>query len=364
MILATVAVLAALPLLAAQAAPTASEAIASGAAYIKSLQQADGSYGSNSLSQNMDAVFAVRAAGFDPAKDKVGGVGPADFVVANVGQVTNPAIAAKAALVAKALGLNPHAVGGVNLIAIAEAGFDSASGLYGADAFSQSVAMIGLACTGEKVPGKASTALVGQQLAESGGWGFSGLADPDTTAIAVQALLATGASTSDAAVTKALAYFKASQGLDGGWGFDPSESNASSTAYVVQALLAAGKAADSAEYQVNGVSPIEYLLSQQLPDGSFKGFDPAYSTNQVLPALARRTFCDAAQAPIVNLRPAPTATPASPTPTSAPSVVPAPPSTGTGPARGATDHSGVLFGAALVAAAIGLTGTAAIRRRG
>ncbi|MGE0598345.1 MAG: prenyltransferase/squalene oxidase repeat-containing protein [Dehalococcoidia bacterium] len=365
LILASAAALAALPLLGAQAI-SAAEAIASGAAYLKSLQTADGAYGSESLSQNMDAVFAVRAAGYDPANDKVGGVGPAEFLAANVDQVTNSAIAAKAALVAKALGQDPHAVGGVDLVARAEAGFDPATGLYGKDAFSQSISMIGLACVGEPVSDKASAALIDQQLKDSGGWGFGGFPDPDTTAIAIQALLATGASASDASVAKALAFLKESQGLDSGWGFDPSASNASSTAYVVQALYAAGQDPESAEYTVDGVTPIAFLLSQQQPDGSFRGFDPAYSTNQVLPALAGRTFCNAADTPIVNVRPEPTATPPAPTstPTAAPSVAPGPPSTGTGKVGPEGNNSDVVLGVSLVTLAIGLAATSVVKRQG
>ncbi len=347
-------------------AATSPEAIASGASYIKSLQTASGAYGSDSLSQNMDAVFAVRAAGFDPSKDKVGGKGPAEFLAANVDQVTTPAIAAKAVLMAKALGLDPRSVGGVDLVAKAEAGFDSATGVYGEDAFSQSVAMIGLACSGIDVPVAASVALSDQQLADSGGWGFGGFPDPDTTAIAIQALLATGASASDEPVARALTFLKETQGLDGGWGFDPSESNVSSTAYVVQALYAAGADPASAEFTVSGVTPIAYLLSQQLPDGSFKGFDPAYGTNQVLPALAGVSFCDAPYRPVVNVRPEPTATPPAPTPTATPrpSVVPAPPSTGTGPADDGSNSNISMLVIALFAAATGMAGFAAAKRQG
>ncbi|MGE3075541.1 MAG: prenyltransferase/squalene oxidase repeat-containing protein [Dehalococcoidia bacterium] len=363
-ILVSAAALAVMPLLGAEAAST-SEAIASGATYIKSLQTADGAYGSESLSQNMDAVFAVRAAGFDPAKDKFGGVGPAEFLAANIDQVTNSAIAAKAALVAKALGLDPHAVGGLDLITTAEAGFDSATGLYGEDAFSQSISMIGLACTGNEVTKSASEALLAMQLDDSHGWGFGGFPDPDTTAIAIQALLATGSGADLGPIVEALAFLKESQGEDGGWGFDPAASNASSTAYVVQALYAAGEDPESAEYTVDGVTPIEFLLSQQQPDGSFLGFDPAYSTNQVLPALAGRTFCNAADTPIVNVRTEPTATPSAipSSPTATPSVVPGPPSTGNATPHVGGGGAGVLFGGALIVLAVGF-GLAAAARRG
>lgn len=355
--------LTALPAVLAGAAIPETTALLKGADYIRTQQQADGSY-SGTLEQTMDAVFAMRAAGFDPAKETTGTVGPADFLKAKIPAETRVPVLAKSALVAKAFGLDPKAVGGVDLIAKTNAAYDPAKGTYAADDFSQSVIMLGLACTGNTVPGAAAAALKANQLAESGGWGFGGFPDPDTTAIAVQALLATGTAKSDAPVTKAVAYFHANQGDDGGWGFDPTESNASSTAYVVQALLALGENPEAPAWQKGGVSPVAYLLSQQQADGSFKGFDPAFATNQAVPALAGRTFCNAPETPITRTRPVPTATPTAtatrpvPTATStsapaSPTAAPRPPATGTGavPADGA-NAAMLVGGLALFAGAL------------
>ncbi|MEO9255235.1 MAG: hypothetical protein ABI305_06835, partial [Tepidiformaceae bacterium] len=79
-----VAALVALPILAASAAIPETKAVNSGAAYIATLQTADGGYGGASLGQNEDAILAVRAAGFDPAKDVASsGKTPVDYLVAN-----------------------------------------------------------------------------------------------------------------------------------------------------------------------------------------------------------------------------------------------------------------------------------------
>lgn len=327
----------AVPAFAVNAEIPEASALVSGAAYIKSIQNADGAYGTSDLGQNIDAVIAVRAAGYDPAKDLAGGKGPGQFLAAGAAGATSPAAAAKAALGVTALGLDPRAFGGVDLIDRVNDGYDAAKGTYGADDFSQSIAMLGLACTDHVVPPAAATALKSTQMADTGGWGFGGIADPDTTAIAIQALLASGTAKSDPAVVKGLAYLKTSQGNDGGWGFDPSESNASSTAYVIQALIALGENPEAAAYEKSGVNPVEFLVSQQQADGSFKGFDAAYATNQALPALAGRTFCNAPETPITRTRAASSPTPAaSPTPRPAtpPAVAPKPPSTGTGAGTG------------------------------
>ena len=115
-ILVLAAAVAALPVLAASAALSRTEAIEAGAAYIRTTQQADGGYAS-SPGQSIDAIFALRAAGYDPAKEMKGGTRPADYLKANAAGATTAGSAAKAALAAKALGLDPKAVNGTNLVA-------------------------------------------------------------------------------------------------------------------------------------------------------------------------------------------------------------------------------------------------------
>ena len=312
LILPITAALAALPILLASAAAPAKD-LARAATFVVSTQQADGGFGGSGAGQTMDAIYALRAAGIDPATVMKGGKSPADFLKANAAAAVKPAAAAKAALGARALGLDPRNVNGTNLIANITAGYDAARGEYAGDAFSQSIAMLGLSCTGNALPSGAIVALRKAQIAD-GGWGFGSDSDADTTGIALQALVASGAGASDGAVVKAVAYLKKTQGTDGGWGFDPAESNTSSTAFVVQALIAAGEDVDGATYRKGTVGPMAYLLSQQVADGSFKGFDAAFATNQVLPAIAGRTFCNAADTPIAPIAAQPAPRPAAPLP--------------------------------------------------
>ncbi len=355
------AALLALPILHAGALP-ADDAVIKGAAYIKTTQGADGGYAAF-FGQSMDAIFAVRAAGYDPAKDIQGGKSPVDYLAANAAAQESPAAAAKGALAAKAMGLNPMAVGGTNLVARIEGGYDATTGAYaGGDTFTQAISMLGLACTGNSVGAKAADALRVNQVKDSGGWAFAadaGPADVDSTAIAIQALLATGVPKTDPAVAAGLAFLKATQLADGGWGFDMTASNTSSTAYAVQALLALGEDPEAAAWtKAGGATPIAYLVGQQNADGSFPGFDPGFATNQVVPALAGRTFCNAVETPITRTRPV-----AAPTPTVTPTATaaPRPPSTGNTPAG---SGAGVEPGLALVAVALLAGGaTAAARRR-
>jgi prenyltransferase beta subunit len=91
-------------------------------------------------------------------------------------------------------------------------------------------------------------------------------------------------------------FLKDSQNTDGGffysdlWGSTDSDTN--STAYAVQAILAAGEDPTSGRWVISSTNPISYMLSMQLPDGSFEWM-PGYGSNlfatqQVIPALMHK----------------------------------------------------------------------------
>ncbi len=382
-LLAIAAVAVALPILAANAALPENAAVNKAAIFIVGTQQADGGFGGFGDGQTFDAIFALRAAGIDPASVKRGAKSPADFLKAKAGSQPTAAAAAKAALAARALGLDPGSVNGTDLLSVVSNRYNDITGRFAGDDFSQSIAILGLACTGGSAPGGSVSALKAAQLAD-GGWGFEGFSDPDTAAIALQALLAAGVPKTDASVTKGLAHLKQTQAADGGWGFDPAASNASSTAFVVQALIAAGEDVESGAYRKGSATPVSFMLSQQLADGSFAGFDPGFAANQVTPALAGRTFCNAVNTPITRSVPTPTATTtptatataspspsatASPTATASPAATrtvttaPAPPNTGGGTRSAGMDGASLAAGLALACAAATVLAFTA-RRRG
>ena len=78
----------------------------------------------------------------------------------------------------------------------------------------------------------------------NGGWGFAGDntaadIDNDTTAVALEALIGSGATTTDPAVQSALAFFAANFQADGAWqSFGADDPN--STAMAILGLTAAG----------------------------------------------------------------------------------------------------------------------------
>jgi hypothetical protein len=214
-----------------------------------------------------------------------GGSGPTPLnaLDAFAATVTSAGAAAKTIVLSAApLGLDPVAFDPaadgtpVNLVALLDSGCaaDTASfgpaftdTLYGALAKK-------LVCGAPPVAALASIRS-GQQA--NGGWNFLGDStgtdlDPDTTALAVEALVAGGADASDPSVAAALGFFAAHQQTTGAWqSFGTDDPN--STSLAVLAITAAGFDTDSSCWRDTAVpassgtayaSPSAWLRSQQL----------------------------------------------------------------------------------------------------
>ncbi len=133
----------------------------------------------------------------------------------------------------------------------------------------------------------------------NGGWEWSPTwgTDTNSTAIALQALLAAGVPVSATEVVSGLAYLQDAQNDDGGFPYMPQStfdksSDTNSTAWVVQALLAAGEDVKSAKWAPKGAGPIDFILGNQLPNGSFefqKG-SGIFSTEQAVVALLGSSY--------------------------------------------------------------------------
>ncbi len=223
-------------------------------------------------------------------------------------------------------------------------------GLYGdADAFSagtnQSLAILALAAAGAPVPTAAVQWLVGQQCGGGttpadavGGWQAyrapmvggpeecrspdpSAFAGPDsnTTAFAVQALVAVGAREP---IPGALDFLRTGQAASGphagGFTSYPTgEPDPNSTALVLQALTAVG--ADLGDWARSGQTPLSSLESWVIPDGSDAGalaspfsggFADPFATYQGVWGLALQPFPFAdPTVPVVPETPADTAMP-------------------------------------------------------
>lgn len=219
-----------------------------------------------------DAVSAVRT----------NGKSALDWLDAYAAGPINAGSAAKlVVLTAEPLGLNPASYdpkgdgAPVDLVAIVDAGAhpDGTYGSFNATLY----AALAKRLTGGAVPATTITSIRGAQQA-NGGWGFAGdpagtSIDPDTTGLAVQALVAGGATGTDPAIVKALGFLAANQGADGSWGtpFDtPVPGNPNSTALAILGVSAAGYDPTSSCWR-DTVAPSRLGTPYASPDAYLRG---------------------------------------------------------------------------------------------
>lgn len=175
--------------------------------------------------------------------------------------------------------------------------YSATAGYYDVHAGPHALAMLGAAALGETIPASATTYLQNMQQPD-GSWewmiGIGGGPDTNSTAFALQALIAAGEAPTSTAVISGLTYLKQAQNADGGFPYDPDSaygtaSDTNSTATVLQALLAAGENPLSGDWAtddvtgtfiISGTNPVAYLLSMQLPDGSFE-WQQGFGANQM-----------------------------------------------------------------------------------
>jgi hypothetical protein len=147
--------------------------------------------------------------------------------------------------------------------------------------------ILALRQAGEPAPPELVRAVLGAQT-PSGGWSWlrGGAPDSNDTAAAIQALRAVGVRGKP--IDRAVTFLRRHQNRDGGFELTLDRgSDAPSTAWAIQALLAAGREPGKAAFA--------YLRRLQRPDGSVRysvRYDSSrlWTTAQVAPALARRAF--------------------------------------------------------------------------
>ncbi len=282
------------------------EAAAQALAWLKTQQNHDGGFGSgfgpgSAVGPTADAILAITSGGQDASTWASGGSSPIDYLRAQVsaGKAQLPGEIAKTILALVAAGQDPRAFAGRNLIADLNGNHDESSGAYSFSMFDQALAILALSNAGEPVPGTAITALLSAQTVE-GGWAFTGetiagAADSNTTSLVVQALVAVGRKDDTG---RAMDYFRRAQNADAGWTYQvPSafgtDTDANSTALGIQAILATGDLVSN--WAAGGRDPVGALLALQNADGSFS-FQSTFpgpntlATLQAIPALYGETL--------------------------------------------------------------------------
>jgi hypothetical protein len=287
-------------------------------AWLRARQNADGGFaadsgGASDPSATVEAIFAGVAGGQDPAAWTQSGNTPISFLESKADStLAKPGDNAKLILAVVAAKRNPRSFGGVDLVASLESKLDP-SGVYGGaktgTVFEQTLAILALKAVRRPIPVLAVDWLTGLQLGD-GSWSWNGdttpgSGDSNTTALAVQALVAAGGqgeAGSKARVVKALGYLHGIQNKDGGFPYQKpsaqgSDTDANSTAYVMQAIIAAGGDPAGADWTVGGNTPLSALAALQLKSGAFtwQNATPAdnfLATTQAVPALAGKAILD------------------------------------------------------------------------
>lgn len=298
------------PTLAQTAPPDPARSAANkAAAWLLTQQHEDGGYGPaagntpSTLGQTDDAIFAFAALGKAPAGISKNGKSLTYFLLGHIAQAKSAGETCKSALAAAtSLPIGGQSYGGVNIYDKIDSFYNASSGMYGSSTIDHAYCLLAQKQLGRAVLPAAVTALSSLQISD-GSWAFAGAGKPNdgdtnTTALAIQALIANGVDKANPTMSKALTYLKSQQNADGGFPYqNPSQygtdTDANSTAYVIQALVALGidPAATGTPFDKgNGATPLAALLKLQVPSGAFifqatTNSENILATMQAIPAL-------------------------------------------------------------------------------
>lgn len=257
---------------------------------------------------SVDDLYAIgaAAAGYDPNTLRHGGPSVVEYLTAEAAgacplpAATSPSAGGCGELIQAALaaGKDPHAFGGIDLVARLVTYYDATTGAYGdGEAFTQALAIQGLVAAAQPVPAAAVTFLHAAQDSD-GGWDFMDVhddpnaatnfdtSDSNSTAMVLMALDATGDHSRD---VTALTWLHTLQNSDGGFSFQGGGSDPDSTALVLQAIVGSGGNPASAAWTVDGNTPAAELIATQDASGGYtfpgNAGPDAFTTSQVPPAL-------------------------------------------------------------------------------
>lgn len=272
--------------------------------YLASAQDTDGGYGaarggSSSELYTAWAAMGLAAGGRDPAGVRRGGHSALDSLRAEVSTLSGLGDVERTILAAHACGASAYSFAGRDLIAEMLPS-RARDGSFQEQVNLTSFAIFALRAAGHSPaygPIREAAAWIERQQNADGGFSFGGrgsASDVDDTAAALQAL-ADASARNRHVLGAAAAYIVRSQNPDGGlpeqYG---GQSNAQSTAWAIQGLIAAGY--NPAMIRRHGSrSPVGYLESLVEPNGSVRysrtgAQTPVWVTAQALIALAGKVF--------------------------------------------------------------------------
>ncbi|HJJ36282.1 MAG TPA: helical backbone metal receptor [Methanocorpusculum sp.] len=284
---------------AAASSPAVETAIAHGLDYLAAQQNDDAGIVemnmlSSSISPTWFTVNAIVAAEEDPLSGRwvKGDQTFLTYLLEGDSRSDGTAEIAKWITYCAACGADPRTYGGYDAVSALKSKI-AADGKGGQYVYTTYWTIFGLTAAGEDASSSLSW-LLSQQL-DTGGFGSYGkdygdAGDADNTAAAVMAMIAAGMSPNDEPVKKAIAFLRSIQEDNGGFNYGYySSANLASTAWVLQAFCAAG--IDPSTVTKNGKNPVDYMLSLQKDDGSFRYTESLTDSPAGMTARAVAALC-------------------------------------------------------------------------
>jgi energy-coupling factor transport system substrate-specific component len=284
------------PLLAGGANARGAGGPRSAAAWLESVQNADGGFGTDPGAPSSPvmtgwACLGLEAAGRNPRDLRKGGNTPISYLRKTSDEIRSVGDMERTILVLIGAGVDPRKFGR-DLVARLRAhrkGDGSWPGQVNPTAFG----ILALSAAGNRKGLSRSAAWLRSAQNADGGWGFArgSASDPDSTGAALQALAAAGGSRG--AIARGAGWLREVQGENGGFAVSGGSANAQSTAWAVQGLVAAGTA--PASVRSAGRSPLDYLRSVQAADGHYRYSSSSdqtrvWVTGQALVAVSGEAF--------------------------------------------------------------------------
>lgn len=280
--------------------PSTRSTLARGVAYLASAQKRDGGFGQEAGAQSTGlftgwSVIGLAAAGRRPLSLQSGGHTVLNALAAGSEALSGVGAIERTILALYACGLPAGQFEGDDLAAEL-ASYRRKDGSIADEANHTAFAIFALRALGGRASNPAIKAagrwLVAQQNAD-GGFSFGTRGDPsdiDDTGTVLQAL-AIAKTASPGALARAVAYLTRSENGDGGFPQQRGEeSNAMSTAWALQGLIAVGRPP-----RKGGRSPSAYLSRMVMRNGSIRYSSeseqtPVWVTAEAITALAGATF--------------------------------------------------------------------------
>jgi energy-coupling factor transport system substrate-specific component len=269
--------------------------------YLERAQNADGGFGGapgQPSSQLLTgwAAIGLEAAGVNPLDVRRHGASPIAYIRAHLARLNDTGELERTILALEGAGLDAHAVGGRDLVAELLR-HRAADGSFERQSNWTAFGVLALRAAGRSPKSRAirgSAAWLARQQNDDGGFSFAtrgGGSFVDETGAALQGLVAAGRRHGKA-VSRALGFLRKAQSADGGFGQSEGyKSNAQSTAWAVQGIVAAG--ADPARFGHARRSPLAFLTSLRQADGSYRYSrsspqTPVWVTAQAIAAVRRK----------------------------------------------------------------------------